>query len=355
MVRNIKELNNDYLSMRIKMFNTVAIGTLILSIISVVISIVSQIGSYAWVLSALCSGAIIIMIIIINLSRAFEAGSLLLSLVINIILFPTLFFTNGGNTGAIPLFFLIGILFSIIVLKGVALPLITGIEIAFYIILIWIGFLDDTVIKTIDSIIVRNIHLSIGLILASVIAGNICRSLITQNKKERIRIDNLLKKDPLTKVYNRRYLMEVIHYYMEHKEFHPLALTIFDVDNFKKVNDQFGHVEGDQVLRNLGKVLFENSDDMCIAGRYGGEEFVLVMPNFDTNRAYYKSCNVCNKVAESVGVSSKVTCSGGISVFKPGETIEHFIAEADSNLYYSKTHGKNQVTFTLPKSGRTKF
>lgn len=343
MVKKLRDRNNEYLNMRIKMFNTVGTGTLMISVIAIIIAIASGFDLYTWVTSTICSVLILALMLSVTMTKKYEIGTTFLSLTINLILFPSLFFTSGGISGAVPMFFLIGILFSMIVLDGIVVVLITFIEVLFYIFLFYLSIHYPNIIPVIDSSIVRLANLAAGLIISSIIAGYIFRILIKQNNKERLRIDNLLKKDPLTKVYNRRYLMDALTYYIENKDSYPLSIAMFDIDNFKSVNDQYGHVEGDNVLINFGHILLGFSDDLIFPSRYGGEEFIVVMPNTSLDNSLTLANKIRGVVEERCGISRRVTCSGGVATYKDGQTVEQFINEADVKLYYAKTHGKNQI------------
>lgn len=137
--------------------------------------------------------------------------------------------------------------------------------------------------------------------------------------------------------------MDVLNFYMSNETFMPLSVVLFDIDDFKKVNDTFGHIEGDRVLMNFGRVLLNNSDENVIASRYGGEEFMIVMPNMDYKSAKMMADSIRYQVEKAVGISKVVTCSGGVSQFDNEMSLEQFIKKADENLYKAKANGKNQI------------
>jgi diguanylate cyclase len=125
----------------------------------------------------------------------------------------------------------------------------------------------------------------------------------------------------------------------------PCGLVLLDIDFFKKFNDTHGHQVGDEVLRSVAKVLAKQSREMDIPCRYGGEEFAVILPATDAISA----CKVAERIRAAVeasvtncgGKSLKVTCSLGISQFRPQDDVARLIRRADDALYTSKKAGRN--------------
>ncbi|WP_456325340.1 oxygen-binding di-iron domain-containing protein [Desulfonauticus submarinus] len=173
---------------------------------------------------------------------------------------------------------------------------------------------------------------------------------IIQAEKEKEEFYNLAVKDQLTGLYNRFYLnmqmkeliSNVIRYNI------PLSIILFDIDHFKKVNDTYGHFIGDKILKSLAKFL-KNSlryGDTII--RYGGEEFLLILPY-----TYQKdACDIANKLRRKVEqqhfkinrLELNITISAGIAFWKSKKkSFEELICQADKNLYKAKKNGRNCV------------
>lgn len=174
---------------------------------------------------------------------------------------------------------------------------------------------------------------------------------IVELKKE---FSKLLTKDPLTGAYNRSFLMERIQEELNwcslYKE--PLSLAIFDIDFFKKINDTYGHLTGDRVLMELVSLAVEFLPDMFIIGRYGGEEFCILMPSVDEQKAKEICEQFRKKVEESEfhtfsGQPIKCTISIGFTTFYGEERIvpDEIIQKADIALYKAKQSGRNRVIF----------
>ena len=134
-------------------------------------------------------------------------------------------------------------------------------------------------------------------------------------------------------------------------DYYPISLIFVDVDNFKKINDTYGHLIGDEVLKFLAKKLKSNAKNQDIVARYGGEEFVLLLPNTSLENGVLFAEKLRKLISEkslliknSNQKIGKVTASFGVSEYKQGEDISKFIDRADKAVYVSKSKGKNCVT-----------
>jgi diguanylate cyclase (GGDEF)-like protein len=156
--------------------------------------------------------------------------------------------------------------------------------------------------------------------------------------------------DGLTQVFNKRYLLEFLDREMARCLRHgrSLSLVIFDIDHFKKINDSFGHLAGDYVLRELASALKSRiRKEECFA-RYGGEEFALVLPETGHENTVFLADKL-RKIIEQhqfvfEGKRIPVTFSGGVADLAPGHADAlAFIKAADARLYEAKHRGRNQV------------
>ena len=131
----------------------------------------------------------------------------------------------------------------------------------------------------------------------------------------------------------------------------PLAVVLADLDNFKAVNDRFGHATGDVVLREFARTLDEGIRDVDLAGRWGGEEFLLILPGTDLSGAALVAERIRAARAERVVLSAegdpiRVTASFGVAAFPEVQSVEGLLAAADGALYQAKGAGKNRVAAT---------
>ena len=150
-----------------------------------------------------------------------------------------------------------------------------------------------------------------------------------------------VRTDPLTGVNNRRGLDDAVtsQLALMSRYNSVFALTIFDIDHFKQVNDLQGHLHGDHVLQDLARLFDESIRETDVVARYGGEEFVIVMPHTDLDGAKIFTERLRAKVAERL----PITISGGVTVVVEGDTAESLVARADTALYGAKAAGRNRV------------
>jgi diguanylate cyclase (GGDEF)-like protein len=154
--------------------------------------------------------------------------------------------------------------------------------------------------------------------------------------------------DPLTQLFNRRYFNENSNKEIQKSERSkkPLALLLLDADYFKSVNDQFGHDIGDQVLIKLAKIMIGECRRTDIVCRYGGEEFVILLPDANEKIAFNRAEKIRLRYQKEVSEFLKTpsTISIGIAMWdKNLETLEEFTKAADKAMYQAKENGRNQV------------
>ncbi|MDD3375753.1 MAG: GGDEF domain-containing protein [Candidatus Omnitrophica bacterium] len=154
--------------------------------------------------------------------------------------------------------------------------------------------------------------------------------------------------DSLTGVHTRRYLMERFEEEIQRALIRKrnLSFLMIDVDYFKAVNDQHGHLVGDQVLRSVSLLIQENVREIDLAGRYGGEEFCVVLPDTDTDGSFFVAERIRKAIEENeiqaYDAKVRVTVSLGVSCFPvDGESSAELIDKADGALYRSKKRGRN--------------
>ncbi len=156
--------------------------------------------------------------------------------------------------------------------------------------------------------------------------------------------------DPLTKVYNRRAMEHYLARFIEHNNGGntlPMHLMMIDIDNFKSINDTYGHIAGDKILILLANLLKKTLRDSDKIFRYGGEEFIVALNRVSTGGVQV--------VAERINVLMRknrlkyrdrefgVTLSLGVTMMQPGDTIESLVERADRALYQAKANGKDQI------------
>ncbi len=154
--------------------------------------------------------------------------------------------------------------------------------------------------------------------------------------------------DKLTNLYNRLYFDGIYKYFVEKykRDKKPFSMIILDIDNFKKINDKYGHATGDEVLKKLGNIIKSTIRKTDFAFRYGGEEFVVIFPDTKIEEAYKIAKRILDNVPQKIKIDLKnITVSIGLGEYKGEESIK-FFEKVDKALYFAKNNGKNQIKIT---------
>ena len=170
-------------------------------------------------------------------------------------------------------------------------------------------------------------------------------------KKKNKKLKKLLITDDLTKLYTRNYILEEINKSIEEfKENKNLfSLIMIDIDYFKKINDNFGHCCGDFILKKVSYLLRKNLSKTDIISRWGGEEFLILLPNTNLINAIKKANNLLQIIRKNEYIydnnSISVTISLGIFAYKSNISIDKMIKKVDQKLYKAKNNGRNQIFY----------
>ena len=170
-----------------------------------------------------------------------------------------------------------------------------------------------------------------------------------QLKEAYKRIEELAELDELTGSFNRRCIMRMLddEIARAHRSKTPFSVALIDLDWFKRINDAYGHPTGDEVLRTFAITVFANIRSIDRFGRYGGEEFLLILPDTPHDVAARILDRQREIIAEldwsafSSGLS--VTISAGVATLAPNEAPDALLARADSALYAAKARGRNRI------------
>lgn len=285
---------------------------------------------------------------------------------LNLIILPVLYLTGGGIESGLPAYFVLGLALTLFLTKTNFGYFLAAIEAIVFTLVIyasnkypqWLSYtpaLDHP-----DSAPARDF--TYGAILSNIfliatILGFLTKILFNMYKSEnKLVVDSIaeIKRlstiDPLTNVYNRRYMYTYLTEQVEIAKAHgtPLSVALFDIDKFKLLNDNYGHLLGDDVLKALSHILKNACRTGEIVARYGGEEFIMILPGLD-NDAAYKRANEIRECLEQSYLSPElpkdkpVTISGGVSTYTEGLNEEKLVSIADENLYRAKENGRNQI------------
>jgi two-component system cell cycle response regulator len=174
-------------------------------------------------------------------------------------------------------------------------------------------------------------------------------------KRAHAKMAEMSIEDELTKLHNRRYFVEALEGEFERANRYEteIALVIMDLDDFKKINDKYGHIAGDTVLTEIGRILKEHVRRNDIACRYGGEEFAVIQPNVSRDNifAVYERFRemVSEHLFEYESNQLHITISIGIAFGNDAKSINDLLVHADQALYQAKETGRNKTVIYIAK------
>nr|WP_321268583.1 diguanylate cyclase [uncultured Sulfurimonas sp.] len=178
-----------------------------------------------------------------------------------------------------------------------------------------------------------------------IIIGIYSYQLKLKNKE----LKQLSREDALTKIGNRLKLNEILENIYQNTQRYEVSwgVILLDIDNFKNINDTYGHIFGDEILKKFAQILLENIRNTDSLGRWGGEEFLIVCPNINLENLANVAEGLRKNIENDMFLKEKnITASFGVSVFQKNKNIEQIIDVADKNLYKAKSSGKNKVCFS---------
>lgn len=169
-----------------------------------------------------------------------------------------------------------------------------------------------------------------------------------QLEETNARLKELSKTDELTGCYNRREMqlkMSITRRQMKRRQ-SSFAILMLDLDDFKQVNDHYGHAEGDNVLKQFSRLLMDGARVDDVVARYGGEEFLIILPDIDTDSAMITAKRIHEYTKKIQSKTKKITVSIGICIASYDNLLDdlEIIDIADKALYTSKNSGKNKTT-----------
>jgi len=175
---------------------------------------------------------------------------------------------------------------------------------------------------------------------------------ITERKRMDEQIQKLATTDGLTQAFNRTNFEAILTSELERSKryTHPLSMILFDIDHFKVINDTYGHVVGDYVLKTLAQIVTKNLRAIDSFARWGGEEFIILAPGTGINKAQVLAERIRKEIErykfDDVG---KVTISSGVTEFTVNDTKDSFIKRADDIMYKAKKKGRNRVEVSIAR------
>lgn len=195
--------------------------------------------------------------------------------------------------------------------------------------------------------------MEIGMLIDATLLALALAAQIRLIQRERIFAEQRATRDPLTDLYNRRSFLEMAQPILStaQRNARDVSLIMLDIDHFKSINDRFGHAMGDAALVAITKVLAKVMREGDIVARWGGEEFLILLPETNLESAVALAVRLQNAISEirlsSGNAEITFTASFGVANRNKHENLENLISEADSFLYQSKNTGRNKITSAL--------
>jgi diguanylate cyclase (GGDEF)-like protein len=168
------------------------------------------------------------------------------------------------------------------------------------------------------------------------------------------RLQKLVLKDSMTGLYNHKTIFSRLEEELSRSRRigYPLTVMMLDIDNFKSINDTFGHLTGDEVIKSVARTLVDTARETDMIGRYGGDEFMVVMPDTDSEGAWMFSQRLKRRITGlELPMDLHITLSGGFTQFRQ-QPLNELIREADASLYHAKSAGKDRFIGSGPDDNR---
>lgn len=311
-----------------------------------------------WIAAAASLGSFFVMLILMAVSffmTNIALNRIICSIFLNFFMFPVLFWVTGGVNCGMVFYFILGLSVASLILEGKCRVIVLTLALGFDLLNLHLGFKFPELAYPL-SYEERWMDIVSSFLIVAVFIIAVIIIMTEEYRKEHDKVVSHAEKlnqqaitDNLTKLYNQRYLMDALIKMVEMYNTTQINISIIllDLDNFKKVNDTYGHLRGNKVLCRFAAILKEKAGDKYIASRYGGEEFMMVLPGC--------SQEVAMQFAEMIrldvyhdGVLAELTqnqfsVSGGVAQYQDGISVEEWIRQADNKLYAAKANGKNRI------------
>lgn len=380
--------NTSNFPLQYRFFHVIALIGFFMSFSASIINYLLDLGIFTVIIPFVC-GIISIYLYYLSMYKKKYTLSVYLALImLTFIFFPTMWVINGGSFGSIPYYLIVYSAFIAVLLKGfkrvLAIILFLGTIMALFI----FEYKFPWFVHGYDSILSRYLDVFFGFIIAvifnavtmaAVINGYnmeherviLYLSEVEKQRKEIEQKNYLLEKnneelkeakqkteqlnlklreisviDSLTGTYNRRYLLKCLNSLRKTAEKYgqTFSVILLDIDHFKAINDTFGHVAGDKVLKKVCRTIKNNIRETDIFGRLGGEEFMVILPETHKEQAFVVAERIRQDISNITwaGQDMKITVSGGVYQYNNEKLIE-LLKKVDNFLYQAKNSGRNRI------------
>lgn len=349
-----KSVKAFYISLPLqgKLFYLMIILGFIISSLNTVVNLVLRLSAYVvlttFLTAILC---LIIMLFALKTKNYLRMAVITFSLLI-LFVYPSLWFFNDGSLGPT---------LSVYVFNTAIMPIILDKKKVFRFILLeflsiftlmYIEYNFPQLIIHYPDIITRFIDIFFGTCILIAFSYAMINGLMREyieRIKELHEVQKQLEMqsvtDELSGLFNRRYIMGHITQLLEDKK--PFSLIMFDIDNFKGINDTYGHNIGDEVIIGVGHLVQHHLPKNCVVGRIGGEEYLIVLQDIDVDTSKKIADQLLRTISDYTWTINglRVTVSGGFYTRLTDDSIIHLLKEVDLRLYDAKAKGKNRITY----------
>lgn len=344
----LDDLFGENRTLKNRVYNIATISITILIFFIIIMNLILQKNAFIAVVGLVCLILQCVIFVMCNYTKKVKIYSCISTILMNIALGLFTYFTV--IQGIVSLYIIMALLYTIILFNGKKRIISLIIEFFYYLLLI---SYEATNIQNKTIIYGTTTHSVIIFLNIIYIAISLGISILTilrlyDKKNQKLNdINNYLSKmsitDTLTGVWNRKHMEECLEKFINDKV-SPLSIIMFDIDYFKKVNDDYGHIAGDEILKKFVKIIKSTIGSKGIITRYGGEEFLVILPNISKEEAYNIAELVRKNVQKNLKIkTNKITVSGGISEYISKQSIYDFIEQADKKLYEAKETGRNKI------------
>ncbi|MEG2208872.1 MAG: GGDEF domain-containing protein [Clostridia bacterium] len=306
--------------------------------------------------ASLLSFFIVLALMIVSLFiKNISAARVICSIFLNFFMFPVLFWVTGGINCGMIFYFIMGLCIATLILNGKVRVGIVTATLLLDAACLYLGFAHPEWAYALSYSERQMDTVSSFLIVALFVIAVIMIMSLEYQKQHRVvqsyneYLKHQLMTDTMTTLYNHSFLLTTLQEQMEicNQNNSPMSVAMFDIDGFKGVNDAYGHLRGNQVLCQFSAILKEASGEENIATRYGGDEFLVVLPGANHAKAFafaekVRISTLHDKALQELAASS-ISISGGVLQYKKDVTVDDFIHQVDTRMYMAKRKGKNQI------------
>lgn len=386
-------------SLRHRTLNLLCLLGMFMSFSAGIVNYLLGLGTLAVILNVGCGVVTMVLYYLSLVHRQYELPALVCTVMLSFVFFPAMWLINAGTNGSIPYYFIINAGIISLLLTGKKRTAIFSLFLAVVAILIAVENYRPQLVTGYSSAQIRYLDLSFGFIVCLLVNAFLfavlmdsylhekkitehynktlaeknreieAKNKILENRNAELKkaiekaenLSRLLYKekeklyeasitDHLTNVYNKMFITKRLKEEFEltrNTQGGKLTVALIDIDNFKNINDLYGHVYGDYVIKRIAETIKKNLRQQDIVGRFGGDEFLIVLPN----TGWEEGCNVIERIRKVTWELEwkdglKVSISGGVAELK-NEQLSYLLKEVDELLYKAKNKGKNRIEIEL--------